>query len=992
MSSFRLDRGGRIDRDRPVRYRWNGRSLNGYAGDTVASALLAAGETVVARSFKYHRPRGVYSAGVEEPCAYVTIGSGSRTAPNTKATTTELCDGMEVFGQNAWPGIRFDLGAVSGVLSPFLPAGFYYKTFIGPFRGTGFWMFCERFIRNAAGMGRASREPDPDRYERANAFCDVLVVGSGPAGLAAAELAAEAGLDVIVAEQDYELGGSLLVGGGEIDGVSTEEWRSARIAGLASNAGVRVMPRTTVFGLYDGGVAGMIERPKPAQEEDSHMVRGRFWVVHARRTIVAAGATERGFAFANNDLPGVLTASAIRTYAGRFGVACGRRVVLATNNDSTYDVARDLGLAGLEVILVDSRPNGTASIPADGCEVVRGFALAEAKGRRNVHEVVLSAVDGGSARRIACDAIGVSGGWNPAVHLVCHRGVRPVWNEGLGAFLPPEGVEGVEVAGAARGIWPTSAAAASGRSAAARSADALGVAVEAHTMPEPGGWKEPLRPVYEVRLPAGGRGNKSFVDLQNDVTAADIRLSAGEGYFEAEHLKRYTTLGMSPDQGKTSNVVGLGILSEARGRPLPECGTTTFRPPYDPVEIGALAGRARGRSFRPVRRVPAHAWHYRNAAVMVETGVWRRPHYYPLAGEGLDQAYVREAGVVRKCVGLVDVSTLGKIAVQGPDAGRFLDHVYVNTFSTLPVGRARYGVMLRDDGIVLDDGTVWRLGDQDWFMTTTTAQAARVMGWLEGLLATRFQDLRVHLTSVTDQWAGAAVAGPRSRAVLEAVADHVDLSDEAFPFMGVREGRIRVGSGSVDCRIARISFSGELGFEVYVGSDYANAMMEALKNSVEAEGGALYGLEALGTLRIEKGHVTVAELDGRVTLEDAGLGRMASRKKPFVGKTLASRPELRAEGRPRLVGIFPADRSQKFHSGAVLCEVGKVQGHGVGWITGVTHSPALGHWIGIGFVRGGVGEGGRRNLVSSDPVRGEQVAVEIVSPHMFDPAGERLHD
>ncbi len=991
MSGFRLASGGLVDRERPVRFRWNGRSLSGYAGDTVASALLAEGELVVARSFKYHRPRGVYSAGVEEPCAYVTVGAGSHAAPNAKATATELRDGMEIFGQNAWPGVRFDLGAVSGTLSPFLPAGFYYKTFIGPFRGTGFWMLCERFIRNAAGMGRASREPDPDCYERANAFCDVLVVGSGPAGLAAAELAAEAGLDVVLAEQDFTLGGSLLVGGDEIDGAPSAEWRSTRVAGLAAHAGVRVMPRTTVFGLYDGGVAGMIERPESVREGDSHAVRGRFWVVHARRTIVATGATERGFAFANNDLPGVLTASAMRTYAGRFGVACGRRVVLATNNDSAYAAARGLASAGVGVTLVDSRRGGAASAPADGFEVIRGCVLAEAKGRRSVREAVLTPADGSSARRISCDAIGVSGGWNPAVHLVCHLGVRPVWDEGLGAFLPPENVEGVEVAGSARGIWSISAAVASGRSAAARSANALGISIEAPAMPEAGGWTDLLQPLYEVRLPGGGRGAKSFVDLQNDVTAADIRLSAREGYSEAEHLKRYTTLGMSPDQGKTSNVVGLGILAEARGRTLPECGTTTFRPPYDPVEIGALAGRARGRSFRPVRRVPAHAWHYRNAAVMVETGVWRRPQYYPQAGEGLDEAYVREAAVVRECVGLADVSTLGKIAVQGPDAGRFLDHVYVNTFSTLRVGRARYGVMLRDDGIVLDDGTTWRLGEQDWFMTTTTAQAARVMGWLEGLLATRFQDLRVHMTSVTDQWAGAAVAGPRSRAVLEAVADNVDLSDAAFPFMGVREGQIRTGSGVVDCRIARISFSGELGFEVYVGSDFADAMMEALKQAVEAEGGALYGLEALGTLRIEKGHVTVAELDGRVTLEDAGLGRMASRKKPYIGKALANRPELQTEDRPRLVGILPTDRKQKFHSGAILCEAGDIRGHGVGWITGVTHSPALGHWIGIGFARGGVGEGGRRNLVSADPVRGEQVAVEIVSPHMFDPAGERLH-
>ena len=990
MSGYRLEEGGRIDRDRRVGFRWDGRGLAGYAGDTVASALLASGERIVARSFKYHRPRGVYTAGVEEPCAYVTIGSGARTAANAKATATELVEGMEVFGQNAWPRIGFDLGAASGLLSPFLPAGFYYKTFIGPFRGTGFWMSCERFIRRAAGMGRASREPDPDHYERSNAFCDVLVVGAGPAGLAAAEAAAGAGLDVILAEQDFLLGGSLLAEEDVIDGTPSGDWLSGRTQTLWADPTVRIMPRTTVFGLYDGGVVGLIERPAPSGEEEPHGVRGRFWVVHARRTIIAAGAAERGFAFVNNDLPGVMTASALRTYAGRFGVACGRCVVLATNNDSTYGVARDLARSGMRVTLADSRAGAASPETADGFEVVRGYAVSRAEGRRGVRAAVLSQSAGSGTRRIPCDVIGISGGWNPAVHLVCHLGVRPVWDEALSAFLPPEGVDGIEVAGAARGIWCADGAAASGRVAALRAARSLGAAGDAPPMPEAGGWSEPLLPVYEVRVPRG-RGAKSFVDLQNDVTAADIRLSAAEGYAEAEHLKRYTTLGMSPDQGKTSNVVGLGILAEARGRTLPECGTTTFRPPYDPVEIGALAGRARGRSFRPVRRVPAHAWHYRNAAVMIEAGIWRRPQYYPGAGEGLDEAYVREAAIVRERVGLADVSSLGKIAVQGPDVGQFLDHVYVNTFSTLPVGRARYGVMLRDDGLVLDDGTTWRMAEQDWFMTTTTAQSARVMAWLEGLLATRFQNLRVHLTSVTDQWSGAAVAGPRARAVLEAVADGVDMSDAAFPFMGVREGRFRVGGGSVECRIARISFSGELGFEIYVGSDHAEAKMEVLKAVVEAEGGALYGLEALGTLRIEKGHVTAAELDGRVTLADAGLGRMASRKKPFIGKALSTRPDLLDENRPRLVGVFPADRADTFRTGAILCETGAVKGHGVGWITAVTHSPALGHWIGLGFARGGVKDGERRRLVAADPVRGRQTMVELVSPHMFDPKGERLH-
>ena len=987
MTGFRLASGGRVDRERPLRFRWNHRALTGLAGDTVASALLASGERVVARSFKYHRPRGIHTAGVEEPSAYVTLGSHAWRNANARATATELADGMVVSGQNGWPGVRFDLGAAAGLLSPFLPAGFYYKTFVGPFTGTRFWMLCERFIRAAAGMGRASREPDPDSYERVNDFCDVLVIGSGPAGLAAAESAAEAGLDVLLVEQDFVPGGRLLAESTEIEGVASEAWLADRLAALADHPRVRILCRSTAFGQYEGGVAGVLERPA-----DDGGIRGRFRVVHAGQTILAAGAIERGIAFANNDLPGILTASSLQTYAGRFGVAAGRRVVLATGNDSAYAVAADLARAGLTVTLADCRPEGDAgpAPPAEGCEVLHGVRPARAEGRQSVRRLAL--VDGeGRLRRIDCDAVGVSGGWNPSLHLASHLGRAPVWDAELAAFLLPDGA-GILPAGAARGVWSADAAAACGRSAAGRAARALGRPVTPPPQPPAGGWRRPIQSLYEVRLP-GDAGRKSFVDLQNDVTAADIRQSVAEGYGEAEHLKRYTTLGMSPDQGKTANVTGLGILAEARGRPMAASPPTTFRPPFDPVEIGALAGRARGRSFRPVRRVPAHAWHYRHAAVMIETGVWRRPRFYPHEGEGLAAASLREAAITRERVGLADVSTLGKIAVQGPDAGRFLDHVYVNRFSTLPVGRARYGVMLRDDGLVLDDGTTWRVGEQDWFLTTTTAQAGRVMGWLEGLLAVRFPELRVHLTSVSDQWAGAAVAGPLSRQVLADLVEGIDMADAGFPFMGVREGGLRVEGGAVACRIARISFSGELGYEVYVGADHGEAMMEALRLGVTSAGGALYGLEALGTLRIEKGHVTAAELDGRVSLADAGLGRMASVKKPYIGQVLAARPGLQAADRPRLVGIFPVDRSQRFAAGAILCEVGAARGHGVGWITAVTESPALGHWIGLGFAAGGRGEdtGEPRRLVAADPVRGRQVEVEIVSPHMVDPAGERQH-
>lgn len=993
MSTRRLATGGLIDRSRPITFTWDGKKRAGYSGDTLASALIANGDRVVGRSFKYHRPRGVMSAGVEESGAMVTVGTGSRTDPNVKATVQELYDGLVARGQNAWPSVRFDLGAVNNLLGRFLAAGFYYKTFMGipPLEwgsGTGMWMRYERIIRKAAGMGEASRLPDPDYYEHAHAFCDVLVVGAGPTGIAAARAAAESGLNVVLVEQDSLLGGTQLStpfgGSGLIP--SVEELESM---------GVRVMTRTTAFGLYDYSVAGLVERVTDhLPDPPGYLPRHRFWTLRAKYTIVAAGAIERHIAFGNNDRPGVMTAAAVRTYMNRFAVLPGENIIIATNNDSVYEGAFELSSAGAQVTLLDARSTVSneykEQLAEHNIEVRCGMAPLQVQGAGHIAALEVASADGNGWRAAStesCDLVVVSGGWSPVVNLLSHRGVKPVWDSTQACFLAIECAEPISVAGSAAGVWNSADCVASGQAAAGDAIQVLRGQTNKIIRPPIGGWQQPIRALYEVKVP--GRKLKSFVDPQHDVTTEDVRLAHREGFVSVEHLKRYTTLGMATDQGKMGNIIGLALMAEALGKEIPEVGTTTFRPPYTPVSLGALRGRSVGRHFRPLRRTPLHEWNLDHAGTMTEAGLWQRPWYFAREGETLADAYVREAETTRRTVGLCDVTSLGKIAVQGPDATVFLNRVYSNAFAKLPIGKARYGIMLRDDGLVMDDGTTWRLSETEYFMTTTTAHAAPVMAWLEELLQTRWSDLKVHVTSVSEQWAGIAVAGPCSRTVLETcVEDPTCVSNDNFPFMGVIETVLK---DKIPCRIARISFSGELAYEVYTPSDYGPAAMDLLWGVSEPMGGCLYGLEALGAMRIEKGHVTGAELDGRVTIEDAGLGRMASLKKSYIGSALRKRPELVREDRPRLVGIFPRDRHETFNAGAILCAADAVQGFGDGWISGVTHSPELGHWIGLGFIAGGLEAWQGKSVVAADPVRKSDVAVEIVSPHMVDPDGERLY-
>ena len=997
MRVIRLSEGGHIDRGCPVEFYWDDRRLSGFAGDTLAAALLANGCGVVGRSFKYHRPRGVQSAGVEESGALVTLGQNARRDPNVRATTQPLFDGLRAYGQNAWPNVRFDFGAAAGLFGRFFSAGFYYKTFMGlpPFetgQGTGFWMFYERLIRRAAGFGRAADGADPASYEHAYGHCDLLVVGSGPAGLAAAAAAAAQGLDVLLVEQDFSLGGQLL----------NRPVPNARLNRLLADlhaSGARVMRRTTAFGLYDHGTVGLLER---VADESDHLPRERCWQVSARHILLATGAIEQHLLFGDNDRPGVMPASAARAYLNRFALRLGRRVVVATNNDSVYSGAAELAASGAQVRVLDARPElppGLLALAgAAGFDIQCNAAPLQAHGGRGVRGVTPATRHGADWRRagrLPCDALLVSGGWMPVVHLLSQRGVKPVWDARQQCFVPSENhAEPVSVAGSAAAVWRSRDCELHGRAAGLAAARKLGCSVSVPPAPAPGGWQCAPAPVNEI---TDGRARKAWVDFQHDVTCADLALARREGLDNVEHLKRYTTLGMATDGGKVGNVPGLKWMAGATDSSPGAVGTTTYRPPYTPVSLGALAGRHTGEFFRVLRRTPLHDWNLGAGAKMQAAGLWQRPWYFPKNGEDLETAYCREAAGVREAVGLCDVTTLGKIAVQGPDALELLQRLCVNDLSNLRIGRARYWVMLRVDGCVLDDGTVWRMAEHDYFLTTTTAHAGVVFHWMEECLQLHWPELRAAVTSVTDQWAGLAVAGPQAREVLSAVLASESPAAE-LPFMGVCETILACG---IPCRIARISFSGELGYEVYVPSDFGEAMAGLLWAAARERGGCLYGLEALGTLRIEKGHVTGAELDGRVTLEDAGLGSMAARDGRFIGAALARRPALTNPKRPQLVGIRPVEAGARFATGALLgggageddperwlAEAAEYVGDG--WITAVTYSPAFGHWLGLGFIRGGAAAWSGRAVTAVDPVRGQSTPVEIIAPHMFDPQGERM--
>jgi sarcosine oxidase subunit alpha len=973
-----------IDRAAPLSFRFDGRDYSGLAGDTLASALLANGVRLVGRSFKYHRPRGIFSAGSDEPNALVELRTGARREPNTCATTIELFTGLVADSQNRWPSLAFDLMAVNQLFSRFIGAGFYYKTFMWP---AAFWeKLYEPLIRRAAGLGRLSGEHDPDTYEKAYAFCDVLVVGSGPAGLMAALSCARAGLRVIICEEDSRLGGRLLAERDEIDGRPASDWAGQVTAELLALPDVRVMTRTTVTGLYDGE-CGALERVSDHLPEGKPLApRQRFWTIVPKQIILAAGALERSIAFGGNDRPGVMLASAVRSYVNRFAVSPGRRTAIFTNNDNGWRTAADLLAAGQQVVaVIDSRRDIQPPVNLRDCRVITGSRVLETRGR-TLNRITVASPAGEES--IAADLLAVSGGWNPTLALTSHHGARPVWNNAIAAFVPGANVpENMIVAGAAAGTFSLSGCLSDGEKAGVETSKRLGKTAAALPVPQANGDSYNIEPLWHVKDSRG----LSFVDPQNDVTTKDIAVAQREGFTRVEHLKRYTTLGMATDQGKAGNVIGLAVMAELSSRSIPDTGTTVFRPPFTPVAIGALAGTARGKAFRPTRLPPSHAYAKEQGAIFVEAGQWLRAQWFPQRREAdWRESVRREVQTVRSKVGVCDVSTLGKIDIQGADAGAFLDRVYVNTFSTLSVGKARYGLMLREDGFAMDDGTTSRLADDHFYMTTTTANAAKVMQHLEFCHQALWPELDVQMISVSDQWAQYSVAGPRTRKLLRTLVDtQHDISDAAVPYLGAVAVTV---CGGIAARLFRISFSGELAYEIAVPARYGDALMRQLMENGRALGAIMYGTEALSVMRIEKGHPAGNELNGQTTAGDLGLGRLMSKKKDYIGRVMAQRPALIAADRPTLVGFRPADRKQPLRAGAHFLALGAKPSleNDEGYMTSVAYSPSLQSAIGLGFLKNGPARIGQ-HVRAYDPVRNGDVEVEVCHPCFIDPKGERMH-
>jgi sarcosine oxidase subunit alpha len=983
MTQINRLKGGQIDRTKALNFTFDGKSYQGHAGDTLASALLANGVRLMGRSFKYHRPRGVLTAGSEEPNALVELRSGARQEPNTRATTAELFDGLTAKSQNRGFSLKYDFMAINDRFSNFLTAGFYYKTFMWP---AVFWeKVYEPIIRKAAGLGSLSMQDDPDSYDKGFLHCDLLIIGAGPAGLAAALTAGRAGANVILADEDFAVGGRLNSETFAIDDAASDDWIAKTLAELESLPNVRTMTRTTVIGAFDHGIYGAVERVSdhlaiPAEGKPRQIL----WRIYSKRALLCAGSTERPIAFENNDRPGIMLAGAVRSYVNRWAATPAQEVAVFTNNDDGHRTAADLIAKGVKVSnIIDTRTDAPTSSQV---EVLAGAQVIDSIGRLGVKQLTVRLADG-SKRNVSCDALGVSGGWNPNVHMTCHQRGRPVWDDSIAAFVPgKDGPPGLSVAGAAAGVFSTSGALETGAKSAVSILKDLGISAKPAKLPKAEDAPVNLQPFWYVKE---GKG-RAWLDQQNDVTVKDVKLAHQENFRSVEHLKRYTTLGMATDQGKTSNMGGLAIMAELAGKSIPEVGTTIFRPPYTPVAMGTLGGRSVGKDFHPTRKTPSHFWAEEQGAVFVEVGNWMRAQWYPQPGEThWRQSVDREVIATRKSVGICDVTTLGKIDVQGTDAAEFLNKIYSNAFGKLGVGKTRYGLMLREDGIAMDDGTAGRLAEDHFVVTTTTANAVGVYRHMEFCRQCLWPDMDVQLISTTEAWAQFAVAGPNSRKLLQKIVDpEFDISNDAFPFMGC--GEITV-CGGLRARLFRISFSGELAFEIAVPSRYGDALIRRMMEEGKEFDATPYGTEALGVMRIEKGHATGNELNGTTTALNLGMGRMVSKKKDSIGSTLSEREGLNLPDALNQVGLKPVDPTQPVIAGSHLINKSDEANakNDQGYVTSAAYSPILESSIGLAFLKDGANRKGEI-IRAVNPLKKQEVLVEVVSAHFIDPEGERL--
>ncbi len=999
--STRLASGGRLlNRGRALEFQFNGKRLKGFEGDTLASALLANDQMMVGRSFKYHRPRGVVASGAEEPNALVNLGKGGKFEPNQRTTTTELFDGLYATSQNHWPTLEFDIGAINAVFARFLPAGFYYKTFLFP---RPFWKHIyEPFIRQSAGLGKAPKDRDADTYEHFYFYADVVVIGGGIAGLQAALEAGKSGARVMVMEQTAEWGGRAVVDGVEIAGRPAAEWVTAAVQTLEKMENVTLRTRCMGAGVYDHGYILGYER---LTDHDPELKgpRHRLWRIRAKQTITATGAIERPLSFAGNDLPGVLLAGAVRDYLVNWGVSVGDRTVVVTNNDDAYRTAIALVNAGLSVpAIIDARPEGAGALGAEakakGIRVEEGKAIAKVKGKTRVTGVALclQAGEGAVIDEIACDCVAMSGGWSPVVHLWSHCGGKLKWDEAQAMFRPdparaPTGADGegfVLTAGTASGELATTAVLADATAAGRAAAKAAGlkpkngkapVANDAEEAPMAAVWLMPQGAGAELKM-------KAWLDYQNDVKVSDVQLAAREGFESVEHTKRYTTLGMATDQGKLSNINGLAILSQSLNQAIPQTGTTTFRPPYTPISMGAIGGSARDEMFQPIRKTPMHGWHVENGADFEPVGHWRRPYSFPQKGEGLHDAVNREIVNTRTNVGLLDASTLGKLIVKGPDAGKFLDMLYTNMMSNLAIGKCRYGLMCTENGFLTDDGVVARIDEDTWLCHTTTGGADRIHAWMEDWLQCEWWDWKVYVANVTEQYAQVAVVGPKARQLLEKLGG-MDVSKETLPFMQWADGTL----GGFPVRVYRISFSGELSYEIAVAASQGRAFWDRLLKDGEEFGIMPYGTEGLHVMRAEKGFIMIGdETDGTVIPQDLGLGWAISKKKDdYLGKRAQERSHMADPERWKLVGLETLD-------GSVIPDGAYAVGEGYnangqrqtqGRVTSTYYSPTLKRGIAMGLVYRGPERMGE--IIEFPKVDGTSVKAKIVDQVFYDKAGEK---